>query len=169
MRGAAQRQLGEVGKRERGAALIRERAPPDRGHLEIDDLGRGKLLSPDSRTCAVSVFAVITESSRENACVDDYHVTPRRQRSCRIAVSTNQARRVSQSRRASRAPTRSREQLVERRSARVGDQAGQQVLLQGLAGGCGSLAQHGVNVRRHVLDLDTGHGLILAPIWRQRM
>lgn len=139
MRGAAERQLGEVGESKRRASLIRECAPPDRGYLEIDDLWRRQILTSDSRTCTVTVLAVITESRGENARVDDYHVMPRRPRSCRIAVSANQTRRINQSRRSSRAPTGSCQQLVERRSACVSGQAAQQVLLQGLAGGCCSL------------------------------
>ena len=56
------------------------------------------------------------------------------------------------------------ENLVEGRPAGLLDQEGAQVLLQGLVRPRGPESQDGVRLGRDILDLDTGHGAILAPM-----
>src|SRR5258708_6884577 len=56
------------------------------------------------------------------------------------------------------------EDLLHRRLVCLFDQPGSQVLLQGLVRGGGALAQDGVGALRHVLDLNAGHGAIMAPM-----
>jgi hypothetical protein len=66
--------------------------------------------------------------------------------------------------RAAGATARAVEDFIKGGLARVLDQATAQVLLQGLMRGRGALAQNGVRLIRHILDLDRRHGAIMAPL-----
>jgi hypothetical protein len=61
------------------------------------------------------------------------------------------------------------EDFVERRSASLVHEPGQEVLLEGLAGSAGPSPQDGVDVLGDILDLDAGHAVSVAPLWRLYM
>jgi hypothetical protein len=85
-----------------------------------------------------------------------------------ITVLTHERRCLFKCQRNPRIPSRFIQDLVQRGATSLSNQLAEQVLLQRLMGGRSPIAQHGVNVRRNVLDLNARHGAILAPLDSKR-
>jgi len=68
-----QQYLVEIGKGKSRAALVRQRTPPHRDYLEVDDLRSSQVLAADSRTRPRTIVAVVAECGRQNTRVDDDH------------------------------------------------------------------------------------------------
>src|ERR1019366_23493 len=75
--GSAQRQLDQVGQRERGSARIQrsgaQSATDHRGCLEVDQFGGRERVSAQPGARAVALGAVVGEGGREHAGVNDEH------------------------------------------------------------------------------------------------
>ncbi len=84
MRGALQRQRPQVGQREVSAAGVESAgshlATQHRGDLQIDKLGRRKVLAAQPGTRTVTVVAVIGQGSGDDAGVNDEHARSARWR-----------------------------------------------------------------------------------------
>jgi hypothetical protein len=91
MTGTAERERDQIGESQIAAPTVEVTTALPlaqyRYHLQIDDLGRGETLAPESSPSPVPVRAIVGQSGREDASVDDDH-RPSRSRRMAAAAST---------------------------------------------------------------------------------